>query len=114
LKSQRAALLSHDTWQEGAFACTHTSIVACTSPIRLLYWLGTLFYLIRQPCYYEGFFSYVQEFSTATVYWRFAHQSTAKHIHWEDWTLSDSITLGKAKGMAEQRLQYPRGMGNPA
>jgi hypothetical protein len=27
--------------QEGAFARTHTLIVAITSPIRLLYWLGT-------------------------------------------------------------------------
>jgi hypothetical protein len=26
---------------EGAFACTHTLIVACTSLIYLLYWLGT-------------------------------------------------------------------------
>jgi hypothetical protein len=42
LKSQRAALLSQDMWWEGAFACTHTSIVACTSPNWLLYsWLGT-------------------------------------------------------------------------
>jgi hypothetical protein len=34
-------LLLQDTWQEGTFACTHTSFVACTSPIHLLYWLGT-------------------------------------------------------------------------
>jgi hypothetical protein len=27
--------------QEGAFARTHTLIVAFTSPIPLLYWLGT-------------------------------------------------------------------------
>jgi hypothetical protein len=41
LKSQRAVLLSQDTRQEGAFACTHTLIVTCTSLICLLYWLGT-------------------------------------------------------------------------
>jgi hypothetical protein len=41
LKSQRAALLSQDTWREGAFACTHTLILACTSLIHLVYWLGT-------------------------------------------------------------------------
>jgi hypothetical protein len=41
LKSQRAALLLQDTRREGTFACTHTSIVACTSPICLLYWLCT-------------------------------------------------------------------------
>jgi hypothetical protein len=41
LKSQRAALLSQDTWREGTFAHTHTSIVTFTSPICLLYWLGT-------------------------------------------------------------------------
>jgi hypothetical protein len=41
LKSQRVALLSQDMWREGAFTCTHTLIVACTSFIRLLYWLGT-------------------------------------------------------------------------
>jgi hypothetical protein len=41
LKSQRVALLLQDTWQEGTFACTHTLIVACTSLICLLYWLGT-------------------------------------------------------------------------
>jgi hypothetical protein len=41
LKSQRVALLLQDMWWEGAFVCTHTSIVACTSPICLLYWLGT-------------------------------------------------------------------------
>jgi hypothetical protein len=41
LKSRRAALLSRDTRQEGTFARTHTSIVAFTSPIPLLYWLGT-------------------------------------------------------------------------
>jgi hypothetical protein len=34
-------LLSPDTWWEGAFAHTHTLIVALTSPIPLLYWLGT-------------------------------------------------------------------------
>jgi hypothetical protein len=41
LKSWRAALLLQDTRRERAFACTHTSIVAITSPIRLLYWVGT-------------------------------------------------------------------------
>jgi hypothetical protein len=41
LKSQRVALLLQDTRQEGTFACTHTLIVACTSLICLLYWLGT-------------------------------------------------------------------------
>jgi hypothetical protein len=41
LKSRRAVLLSQDKWREGAFTRTHTSIVACTSPIHLLYWLGT-------------------------------------------------------------------------
>jgi hypothetical protein len=41
LKSRRAALLLQDTWREGAFARTHTLIVAITSPIHLLYWLGT-------------------------------------------------------------------------
>jgi hypothetical protein len=41
LKSQRAALLLQDTWREGAFAGTHTLIVACTSLIFLLYRLGT-------------------------------------------------------------------------
>jgi hypothetical protein len=41
LKSQRAALLLQDMWQEGAFPCTHTLIVACTSSIHLLYWLCT-------------------------------------------------------------------------
>jgi hypothetical protein len=40
LKSQRAALLSQATWQEGAFARTHTSIVAITSPIRFLFLAG--------------------------------------------------------------------------
>jgi hypothetical protein len=35
------ALLLQDTQQEGTFARTHTLIVACTSPICLLYWLGT-------------------------------------------------------------------------
>jgi hypothetical protein len=43
-------------------------------------------YHIRQPCYYEGLFFDVEEFSTAAVYWRLAHQSTAKHIHWEHHT----------------------------
>jgi hypothetical protein len=100
LKSWRAALLSQDRWWEGTF----TSFWDCFH----------LFYHIRQPCDYEGLFFYVEEFSTAKVYWRFAHQSTAKHIHWEDWTLLDSIALGIAKGTAEQRLQYPRGMGNSA
>jgi hypothetical protein len=33
LKSQRAVLLLQDTQWEVAFACTHTLIVACTSPI---------------------------------------------------------------------------------
>jgi hypothetical protein len=41
LKSQRAALLSQDRQREGTFAHTHTLIVAFTSPIPLLYWLGT-------------------------------------------------------------------------
>jgi hypothetical protein len=41
LKSQRLALLLQDRQQEGAFTCTHTLIVACTSLIRLLYRLGT-------------------------------------------------------------------------
>jgi hypothetical protein len=41
LKSQRAVLLSQDTQREGPFARTHTLIVAFTSPICLLYWLGT-------------------------------------------------------------------------
>jgi hypothetical protein len=41
LKSRRAALLLRDTWQEGAFARTHTLIVAFTSPIPLLHWLVT-------------------------------------------------------------------------
>jgi hypothetical protein len=41
LKSWRVALLSQDLWREGAFARTHTSIVAITSLIHLLYWLGT-------------------------------------------------------------------------
>jgi hypothetical protein len=41
LKSRRVALLSQDTWREGAFAHTHTLSNACTSLIRLLYWLGT-------------------------------------------------------------------------
>jgi hypothetical protein len=41
LKSRRAVLLSRDTWREGTFAHTHTLIVAFTSPIPLLYWLGT-------------------------------------------------------------------------
>jgi hypothetical protein len=41
LKSQRAALLLQDRQREGTFARTHTSIVTFTSPIRLLYWLGT-------------------------------------------------------------------------
>jgi hypothetical protein len=41
LKSQRVALLLQDRWQEGAFACTHTLIVICTSLIWLLYWLDT-------------------------------------------------------------------------
>jgi hypothetical protein len=41
LKSWRAVLLSQDTWREGTFACTHNLIVACTSLICLLYWLGT-------------------------------------------------------------------------
>jgi hypothetical protein len=30
-----------DMWREGAFARTHTLIVTFTSPIPLLYWLGT-------------------------------------------------------------------------
>jgi hypothetical protein len=72
------------------------------------------FYHKQQPCYYEGLFFYVEEFSFAGGYWRFAHQSAAKHIDWEDGTLLDSIALGKAKGTAEQKLQYPRGMGNSA
>jgi hypothetical protein len=37
----KGSAASQDTQQEGAFACTHTLIVACTSPIHLLYWLGT-------------------------------------------------------------------------
>jgi hypothetical protein len=41
LKSRRAALLLQDLRWEGAFARTHTSIVAITSLIHLLYWLGT-------------------------------------------------------------------------
>jgi hypothetical protein len=41
LNSQRAVLLLQDTRREGTFACTHTSIVTCTSAICLLYWLGT-------------------------------------------------------------------------
>jgi hypothetical protein len=41
LKSWRAVLLSQDWCQEGAFALTHTLFLACTSWIRLLYWLGT-------------------------------------------------------------------------
>jgi hypothetical protein len=41
LKSWRVALLSQVWWQEGAFACTHTSFFACTSQIWWLYWLGT-------------------------------------------------------------------------
>jgi hypothetical protein len=41
LKSLRAALLSQDTHWEGAFAPTHTLIVTFSSPICLLYWLGT-------------------------------------------------------------------------
>jgi hypothetical protein len=31
LKSQRVMLLLQDKWREGAFTCTHTLIVACTS-----------------------------------------------------------------------------------
>jgi hypothetical protein len=33
-------------WWEGAFKHTHTLIVACTSLICLLYWLGTCVYFI--------------------------------------------------------------------
>jgi hypothetical protein len=41
LKSLRAGLLSQDWQWEGAFAHTHTSFLACTSLIWLLFWLGT-------------------------------------------------------------------------
>jgi hypothetical protein len=41
LKSWRVVLLSQDWQGEGAFARTHTSSLACTSRIWLLYWLGT-------------------------------------------------------------------------
>jgi hypothetical protein len=41
LKSWRAVLLLQDWWQEGTFALTHTLFLACTSWIRLLYWLDT-------------------------------------------------------------------------
>jgi hypothetical protein len=34
-------LLLQDTRREGTFTCTHTLIVTFTSPICLLYWLGT-------------------------------------------------------------------------
>jgi hypothetical protein len=38
LKSWRVVLLLQDRWQEGAFTCTHTLLLTCTSPIPLLYW----------------------------------------------------------------------------
>jgi hypothetical protein len=41
LKSWRVALLLQDWQWKGTFAHTHTSFLTCTSPIWLLYWLGT-------------------------------------------------------------------------
>jgi hypothetical protein len=58
LKSRRAALLLQDTRREGAFTFS-----LLPSEIAFVF-----FYHIRQPCYYEGLFFYVEEFSTTAVY----------------------------------------------
>jgi hypothetical protein len=34
----KGVLLLQDRWWEGTFTCTHTLLLACTSPILLLYW----------------------------------------------------------------------------
>jgi hypothetical protein len=49
LKSQRAALLSQDTWREGAFTFS-------LLPSEIAFILS----IIWQPCYFEGLFFYVE------------------------------------------------------